>query len=284
MPEIRPMRDADVAAVFELAVRCFDDLADRRGEPREARPDPGGAAIRHRHVLRTDPDGCLVAVADGDVVGAAQAILRDGLWGLSLLIVDPRAQSAGVGSELLRRASAYGNGARGRLILSSPDPRALRAYRRLGLSPQPCLKAAGMPRDVRAPAAVRPGTRADLPLTEAVDRAVRGAAHGADIGCFLDMGGELLVVPERGYAVVREQRAPRLLAARDDDAARDLLRAVLARAQGSEAVIEWLSERQCWALDVCLDAGLELSADGGTVFADGEIGPFRPYLPSGAFL
>jgi hypothetical protein len=34
----------------------------------------------------------------------------------------------------------------------------------------------------------------------------------------------------------------------------------------------------------CLDAGLDLLADAGTVFTDGEIGPFRPYLPSGAFL
>jgi hypothetical protein len=128
---------------------------------------------------------------------------------------------------------------------------------------------------------VRAGARADVPLTEAVDRAVRGAAHGPDIGCLLEMGAELLVVPERGYAVFRN--GLRLLAATDEEAARDLLRAVLARTEG-EAEIEWLSERQQWALDVCLDAGLDLRADAGTVFADGEIGPFRPYLPSGAFL
>jgi GNAT superfamily N-acetyltransferase len=284
MPEIRPMRDEDVADVFELAVRSFEDLADRRGEPRGERPDPDVAAIRHRHLLGTDPEGCLVAVADGAIVGAAEALLRDGVWGLSLLIVDPRAQSAGVGSALLRRAAAYGNGARGRLILSSQDPRALRAYTRLGLWPQPCLKAVGSPRGIRAPAGVRAGTRDDLPLTEAVDRAVRGCAHGADIGCFLDMGSELLVLPERGYAVVRAGGGLRLLAAYDEDAARELLRAVLARADGGEAEVEWLSERQRWALDVCLDAGLELRTDAGTVFADGEIGPLRPYLPSGAFL
>jgi hypothetical protein len=184
-----------------------------------------------------------------------------------------------VGSELLRRAAAYGAGARGRIILSSQDPRALRAYRRLGLWPQPCLKAIGTPRAVAAPAAVRAGTRDDIPLTEAVDRAVRGAAHGADIGCLLESGLELLVVPERGYAVMREGGGLRLLAATDDEAAGD----VLAAATG-EVEIDWLSERQRWALDVCLDAGLELRADAGTVFTDGEIGPFRPYLPSGAFL
>jgi hypothetical protein len=38
------------------------------------------------------------------------------------------------------------------------------------------------------------------------------------------------------------------------------------------------------ALDICLDAGLELRVGVGAVFADGEIGPLRPYLPSGAFL
>ena len=40
-------------------------------------------------------------------------------------------------------------------------------------------------------------------------------------------------------------------------AARDLLRAALARAE-RDPEIEWLSERQRWAFDVCLDAGLEL--------------------------
>jgi GNAT superfamily N-acetyltransferase len=283
MPEIRPMRAGDVAAVYALAVRCFDDLADRLGLPRDPPHDPAMAHIRHRHVVGTDPGGCFVAEQDGEVVGAAESIVREGLWGLGLLIVDPRAQSTGVGSELLRRAAAYAAGALRLIILSPPDPRAFRAYRRLGLWPQPCLKAVGTPRGVAAPAAVRAGTRDDLPLTETVDRAVRGAAHGADVGCLLESGLELLVVPERGYAVMREGGGLRLLAATDDEAAGDLLRAVLAASAG-EVDIEWLSERQRWALDVCLDAGLELRAEAGTVFADGEIGPFRPYLPSGAFL
>jgi GNAT superfamily N-acetyltransferase len=280
MPEMRPMRDADVAPAFDLAVRCFDDLAARFGRPREDPPDAAVAAKRHHHVLRTDPEGCWVAEAHGELVGVAEAIRRDGLWGLSLLIVDPRAQSSGVGSALLQRAVAYGDGARGRLILSSQDARALRAYTRLGLTPQPCLDAVGTPRGVAAPADVRVGSHADIPLTEAVDRHVRGAAHGADIACLLDMGAELLV-HERGYAVVRG--GIRLLAATDDAAARAVLRAVLARTDG-EIAVEWLTERQGWALDVCLDAGLELRVGLGTVFADGEIGPLRPYLPSGAFL
>jgi GNAT superfamily N-acetyltransferase len=263
-------------------VRAFVDLAERLRLPPEPVHDPAVALTRHRHVIRTDPGGCLVAEADGQIVGAAESILREGLWGLSLLVVDPRAQSTGAGKELLQRAAAYGEGARGRIILSSQDPRALRAYRRLGLWPQPCLKAVGTPRGVAEPANVRAGGRDDIPLTEAVDRAARGAARGADIACLFDMGAQLLKVPDRGFAVTSGDRL-RLLAATDDEAARDLLRAVLART-GGQIEIDWLSERQRWALDVCLDAGLELRLDGGTVFADGEIGPFRPYLPSGAFL
>jgi ribosomal protein S18 acetylase RimI-like enzyme len=284
MPALRPMREDDVPAVHAIAVRCFDDLADRLRLPRDPPHDTAIAHIRHRHVVATDAGGCWVAEQDGEVVGAAEAILREGLWGLSLLVVDPHVQSGGVGSALLRRAGEYGAGARGRIILSSQDPRALRAYRRLGLWPQPCLQASGTPRGVVAPATVRAGTRDDIPLTEAVDRAVRGAARGADIACLLDTGAELLVVPDRGYAVMRGNAGLRLLAATDDDAARGLLRAVLARVGGNEVAIEWLSERQRWALDVCLDAGLELRVEAGAVFTEGEIGPFRPYLPSGAFL
>jgi GNAT superfamily N-acetyltransferase len=283
MPELRPMRDDDAPAVHEIAVRCFDDLADRLGLPRDPPHDPAVAHIRHRHLVGTDPDGCWVAERDGELLGGAISIRREGLWGLSLLVVDPAAQSGRVGSALLRRASAYGDGARARIILSSLDARALRAYARLGLTPQPCLSAAGTPRGVVAPAEVREGTRADIPLTEAVDRHVRGAARGADIGCCFDMGLRLLVVPDRGYVVLREGGGLRLLAATDDDAARALLRAVLARAEG-EITVGWLAERQRWALDVCLDAGLELRAGDGVVFTEGEIGPFRPYLPSGAFL
>ena len=283
MAELRPMRQDDAPAVHDVAVRCFDDLADRLGLPCDPPHDPAIAHIRHRHLVGTDPGGCWVAEQDGAVTGAAISIRREGLWGLSLLVVDPPAQSGRVGSALLRRASAYGDGARGRIILSSQDPRALRAYARLGLTPQPCLCATGTPRGVVAPAEVRAGTRTDIPLTEVVDRHVRGAARGADIGCCFDMGLGMLVVPDRGYAVLREGGALRLLAAVDDDAARALLRAVLAGADG-EITVEWLGERQRWALDVCLDAGLELRGGSGAVFADGEIGPFRPYLPSGAFL
>ena len=63
--------------------------------------------------------------------------MREGVWGLSLLVVAPDAQSSGVGRELLARARDYGDDARGWIVLASRDPRALRSYARLGLRPAP---------------------------------------------------------------------------------------------------------------------------------------------------
>jgi predicted N-acetyltransferase YhbS/acyl-coenzyme A thioesterase PaaI-like protein len=282
MPTVtyRPLREEDFAAVLAVNERAFDDLVGRE----LPRPALEAAYGRYRRLLETDPGGAWVAERDGALVGAALGIVREGLWGLSLLIVDPPAQSAGAGRELLRLAWEHGNGARGRVILSSTDPRALRAYSRLGLDAHPCLAARGRPRAVLPPE-VRPGSAADLPLTEAVDRAVRGAAHGGDITAMLDTGASLLVLPERGYAVLSGGRV-RMCAAYDEESARTVLLGALARiaAAGEEAEVEWLSGRQQWAIRVCVETGLSLDADEGCVFVGGDVGPFAPYLPSGAYL
>jgi predicted N-acetyltransferase YhbS len=282
MPTVtyRPLREEDFAAVLAVNERAFDDLVGRE----LPRPALEAAYGRYRRLLETDPGGAWVAERDGALVGAALGIVREGLWGLSLLIVDPPAQSAGAGRELLRLAWEHGNGARGRVILSSTDPRALRAYSRLGLDAHPCLAARGRPRAVPPPE-VRAGDAADLPLTEAVDRAVRGAAHGGDITTMLDTGASLLVLPERGYVVLSGGRV-RMCAAYDEESARTVLRGALARiaAAGEEAEVEWLSGRQQWAIRVCVETGLSLDADEGCVFVGGDVGPFAPYLPSGAYL
>ena len=241
--------------------------------------------LRFRRLLEADPGGAWVAERDGALAGAAFALLREGLWGLSLLVVDPPAQGTGAGRELLARAWAYGDGARGRVVLSSSDPRAMRAYALLGLAVDPAVAAKGAPRGMAAPDGVRTGGPEDLPLTDAVDRAVRGAAHGGDMLAMLAAGHELLVAPERGYVVLRGSQV-RMLAANDDAVARDLLRAALARIAelGEEAHVEFMTARQQWAIEVCVEARLDLLADCGCVFTSGDVGPFAPYLPSGAYL
>jgi len=282
-PSVRPLQAGDIDAVHDISVVAFRELARRFDE----RPEPAGplalSRIRIGHLLARDPGGAWVAEHDGEVVGCSLAVMREGVWGLSLLVVRPEAQSAGVGRELLARARAYGDDARGWIVLASRDPRALRSYARLGLDLHPAVAARGRPRGAVMPPEVRSGGAADLPLTAKVDRAVRGAAHGDDIVALLDAGGDLLVHPGRGYAVVREG-VVRVLAALDEEAAAALLRGSLAAAGTRSAVVEWITSAQKWAVTPCLEAGLELRFDVGAVFLAGDVGPFAPYLPSGAYL
>jgi hypothetical protein len=112
---------------------------------------------------------------------------------------------------------------------------------------------------------------------------VRGAAHGGDLDALAAGGAELLAYPERGYAVTRGA-AMKLLAAADEEAAVALLRTALARVPaGAVADVDWLTGAQQWAIDAVVAAGLELQPS-GAVFLRGAVGPFRPYLPGGAYL
>jgi GNAT superfamily N-acetyltransferase len=279
---IRPMEARDVRGVQDATVETFQDLEARFGEPVTPPPPFEQATVRVRHLLATDPGGAWVAEHEGTIAGCAMALVREAIWGLSLLVVRPALQSAGIGRALLDRARAYGDGARGRLILASRDVRALRAYVRLGLDLHPAALAVGTPRPLDVPGGVRPAEPGDRPWMDAVGRELRGASHGDDLDAFVRADAGVTVVPERGYAVARGG-ALKLLAARDEDAARTLLRDHLARANG-EATVEWLTSHQQWAIRECLDAGLRLDTAYGAVMTAGELGAMSPYLPSGAYL
>ena len=93
----------------------------------------------------------------------------------------------------------------------------------------------------------------------------------------------MLVAPGRGYAVVRPG-ALVCLAARDAGTARSLLATALAEASPDEPfAVSRLTGDQPWAMDLVLDAGLELGS-GGALAVRGRPGPLAPYLPSGLWL
>lgn len=263
---------------------AFGDLRERRGAPPESWPPLAQGRLRFDHFIGTDPDGAWAAVGDdGQLVGCALALVREGLWGLSLLVVRPDAQSSGVGGRLLDQAWAYGEGARGAIILASPDHRALRAYARLGLTLHPTVTARGHVRGVSPPPEVRPGGPGDWDLVASIDRKVRGAAREPDMEALTVPPSEFLVLPDQGYVIVREGNV-RLLAAPDPDAAALLLRAAFAASGDHEISVEWITGDQNWAVGPCLDAGLDLNVNAGAVFVSGDVGPFTPYLPNGAYL
>ena len=227
-----------------------------------------------------------MAEEDGRVIGGALAIEREGVWGLSLLVVRPDHQSSGVGRALLERAHEYADGGR---AARSSSPRPTRARCAPTPAPASSCTRAWTPRAARRDGAAARRPRRRRRATSRSPRPstahVRGAAHGADIAASWRWASTLLVVPERGYAVLGADGDVRLLAAFDEDAARDLLRAALAAAPGGEAPRR-VDHRRAAVGDrrSCLEAGLELRTDAGAVFVGGDVGPFTPYLPSGAFL
>ncbi|HSD80682.1 MAG TPA: GNAT family N-acetyltransferase [Solirubrobacteraceae bacterium] len=282
-PAVRPMRAGDVAGAYAVARGAlFAPLPGEDEERLRARQ-----TARIAHLLGTDPGGAWVADRDGEVVGVAQALLREGLWGLSLYAVAEAEQGRGVGRRLLDAALGHGAGARGHVVLSSERPAAMRRYARAGLDLRPCVAAAGIADRSRIPdaaARVEDAGAAGIPIADALGRHVRGAGHGRDIPRLLEAGMRLLLLEERAFAVVTAEGQVRLLAGRDDAAAATMLWGAIAAARpGATVSVDFLTAEQQWAIRVALDAGLALSPD-GPVFTRGDVGPFAPYLPSGAYL
>lgn len=285
--EIRPLRNGDVPAAAAVSWEALRSYVPE--ELRAAAEQEATTARRHAritHCACTDPDGAWVAEDDGVVVGIALAIVREGIWGLSLLAVAPDAQAAGLGKRLLDAALGTADGARGAMILSTTNPRAMRRYARAGFAARPCLDAGGAVNRTRLPAGLRsrPGDlERDNERIDACSRAVRGASHLVDVPAMLAAGGELLVCDDTGFAVHREG-SPVVVAARDEAAAADLLwSGFAAAAPGASVHVDFIGAGNDWAIGVVLDAGLTLGLD-GPMFVRGRLGPLAPYLPSGAYL
>ena len=287
---LRQMTVDDVPAVAHVQWRTFTDL-DRRMRPgagEAASPEPADfwrAEARIRHLIATDAGGAWVAEADGEVRGAALALVREGIWGLSLLVVSPAHQSGGLGRSLFENTLAYGADAAGGLIVASEDARAIRAYSRAGFDLRPVMDARG--HVTRHPEA-EPGVRAarwpeDRDLIDAVGRFVRGAGHGPEVPSWLEIGARAYVHDDGGFAVARGGET-KVVAAREPGVAAALLRQVLHDAPpGADADVSFIAAGQEWAVGTVLEAGLSLCPS-GAIMARGEVGPLAPYLPSGAYL
>jgi GNAT superfamily N-acetyltransferase len=289
---IRRMTEADVEPASRVQVAAFDDL-DRR-EGREPHPITDPAAweqvyYRHRHFITHDPDGSWVALEGDQVIGSALALKRDTLWGLSLLVVDPAVQSSGAGRALLDASLAYAEDCDRAVIMSTTDPRAIRAYATSGFALYPQVQGLGAPDRTSLPVEnprVREGSLADVEFVDDVDRAVRGAPRGPD---HVRMASQLTmyVVDDaagRGYGYIRRDGEIYCLAATNEDAAAALLWRCFAHAVEIDKPITLpsLDAAQQWAITACFTARLKVTP-AGPVFWRG-ITPPTAYLPSGAYL
>ncbi len=86
------------------------------------------------HILETC-DQFWVAELNGEIIGYARSILRDGIRQLTEFFVLPHHQGLGVGRQLLARSYPKED-SQNRVICASPDPRALIRYLKTGVRSQ----------------------------------------------------------------------------------------------------------------------------------------------------
>lgn len=276
---VRPMAEQDIHQVATVTAESFET-------------DISTAPLRHgweqrlRHALHSDPDGAFVSEHDGVVTGAAQAVIRERLWILSLIAVSPTLGRGGEGRALMQAALDYDPGCEGGLIVASDDPRALRLYASAGFALEATFEAKGKVDPALLPA---PDPRitsvppAQLETLAPISRAARGAGHGPDLGVALFRDASFFRLEDRGWVATMPARGVWALAARDDQAATALLWHGLAQLQEQPQLeIGWISGRQRWAIDVVLAARLSLTTY-GALGVRGEVGPLYPYIPSPPF-
>ena len=276
------MRADDVEASFAVQWAALSELDDRN---KRATPELTDAARargvgRVAHLRETDPDGAWVAEQDGAVVGCALALVREGMWFLSLLMVEPSQQGQGIGRALLNASLTTATDRS--WILATDDPAALRRYQRAGFDLHVTYTAKGAPGPLAPAVGVVEGDYEQHgDLVDEVTRHVRGAGLRTDLPFFRARPAPFLVVDDsdgRGFVFLRPGGIV-MLAATTEHAARRLLVASLTAADG-EIEVDWLSADQQWAIDVCLDARLTLGY-GATICLRGQP-RMAPYLPGGA--
>lgn len=288
------MEYADVPAVEQVTREAFYTLEVETRPANWPAPQPRSPErarqwiSRLEHLLRHDPGGCWVAVDEsgGGVVGAAVALVREGLWGLSTFAVLPGWQAQGTGKRLLDAALCYSPTGPG-VICSSHDPKAVRRYRLAGFRILPAVLLAGRVRRDKLPrlSHLRDGSADDIELLNEVDRVSRGHAHGVDHEVMASQH-RLVVIDRgsaRGYCYIYAKGSPYVLSATDVPTAQDLLWASLAETSPDDDVsFGDMTAEHLWAFDVGFQAGLGVYNEGFMCFRD--MPAWSTYIPSGHFL
>lgn len=290
---IRPMTQADVADAEQLSAAAFLEVERRglrRGDPDPRPRSPEHAAAwrdRTANLLRTDAGGCWVSERDGEMVGFATSIRRDTTWILVTYAVRVGLQGQGIGGPLLDAALTHARHCTRGMLSATDDARALRRYRAAGFHLHPQLRFDGVVRRDRIPLldGIRDGTSTDRDLLDSIDRRLRDAAHGDDHEALLAVG-RLLVIDRagaEGYAYLDPAGNPLLLAALTPRTAATLLWTALAETGAARsASVRHVTAANEWAIDVALDAGLDVCGEGHLALRG--MRPPTPYLHNGALL
>ena len=207
--EYRPGNAADDYDLFLILEQALDDLAGRMGFAGESGSEDGAALAQlwrskrplYQHLRQTAVQ-FWVAQQDGQTVGFARTILRDGVQELTELFVKPGTQSSGLGRGLMERAFAT-EGASNRVIIATSDFRAQALYLKAGVFPRFPIYFFE-----RAPEAVPFATDLQfVPLRNKAETVARLGEIDADVlGFRRDVDHQWFLANRQGFLYVRDGR------------------------------------------------------------------------------
>jgi len=322
----RPGRDADLTACLGVWRASVDEYQGRINQP--PLPDETGPLRRHvAHMIATDPDRFWVAEierpddasAGPRLVGFSIATVRDGLWYLALLFVQPEVQGFGIGSALLDHAQAGCQAPAGGPAVPGPDdplstgihtwgmatdtaqPISNGLYARRGMVPRlPIWRLAGEPHRWGAlptlPATLEAisfdaiaanghaGPRRLSDAVDEIDREVIGITHQQDHEFLRRDGRAGFLVRERGgrilgYAYGAASGRIGPVAAVDPELLPALLGVAIRLTPILGTVGVWVPGSADGAIRVLLEAGLHFDRFPGLVCWSRPELPFARYLP-----
>jgi GNAT superfamily N-acetyltransferase len=189
--EIRPGTSEDLFSafvVFRLALYRLNQSLELASP--ENKPSPENLSA-HFEIYRTytehlfqTADQFWVAEDEGEIIGFSRSILRDGIRQLSELFVNPDKQSQGVGKRLLESAFPF-EGANNRVIISSPDVRAVTRYLKSGVKIRFTIYDWGRKPEIvpfETDLSIEPfsGSPENLAILNSIDRTILGYTREAD--------------------------------------------------------------------------------------------------------
>jgi GNAT superfamily N-acetyltransferase len=268
--ELRPTAADDLPALHGVFLDAIAGLYRPHGfEP--PTPPLEVFAAQQEHLLRHDPERCVVAVERGRPVAFAAAWLRGEDWFLASLFVSPAGQGRGAGRALLE--AVWGETAlRRRTLTDAIQPVSNALYARRGLVPAtPMLALGGAPATLATP--LRPGDARAADLA-AIDAHAYGFDRTVDHRFWAE-AGERTVWTRDGAPVAYSYAFPcgaiGPVAGVEPEAAAAALRGELARAKGDVRVQIPGSARAL--VESALEAGLRLSPTPGLLLLSDGVEP-----------
>lgn len=194
---IRPAMPQDIPACGKICYDAFANINAAHNFPCDF-PHPEAALGMINALFQAPGFYCIVAEAEGRILGSNCLDERSIVHGIGPITVDPNAQNRGVGRKLMQTAlhRSRDRGAAGvRLVQSGFHNRSLSLYASLGFDVrEPLAVLQGRTRErAIAGCTVRPAASSDLEACNALSYRIHGFDRSADLAHSVQQGTALVV-------------------------------------------------------------------------------------------